>query len=125
MTSHDPELAVARRLYDAFNAPTVAGVMAHFADGAVYEDPMGRQHVGKAAVQAALAPSFSGSQRYTLSDIFSRDGVVVATWTLEVGPSEGRLLLDGMDILTFSGEQVVLKQCYMKASALLMQPVPA
>ncbi|WP_309645819.1 nuclear transport factor 2 family protein [Phenylobacterium sp.] len=125
MTSQEPELAVARDLYRAFNDPTVEGVMAHFAEGAVYEDPMGGRHEGRAAVRAALAPAFNGGQRYTLGQLFVADGVVVAAWTLEIGPIGERVRLEGMDVLRFADGKIELKQCYMKASGLLMQPVSA
>lgn len=111
MNSHDLEVATAHQLYAAFNDPTVDGVMAYFADHAVYEDPLGRRHVDSTAVRAALAPSFNGSQRYTLRDLFSANGVIVATWTLEVGPDNGRVRLDGMDILKFASRKILLKQC--------------
>lgn len=122
MTSNEPELSVARQLYAAFNNPTVNGVMEHFTDAAVYEDPKGSRHEGKAAVRAALAPAFNGAQRYMLGDLFHANGVVVATWTVENGPAGGRVRLDGMDILRFSGRKIELKQCFMKADSLLMQP---
>lgn len=125
MTSHDTQLATARHLYQAFNGATVEGVMALFTEAAVYDDPMGRRHEGRAAVRAALTPAFSGAQRYTLGELLSIDTVVVATWTLEIGPVEGRVRLEGMDFLRFEGGRIALKQCYMKASGLLMQPVGA
>ncbi len=122
MTSNDPEITVAQRLYAAFNDPAVDGVMEHFSDAAVYEDPKGGRHEGRAAVRAALAPAFNGAQRYTLGDLFHANGVVVATWTLEIGPAGGRVRLEGMDILRFSGRKIELKQCFMKADSLLMHP---
>lgn len=122
MISNEPELSVARQLYAAFNDPTVDGVMEYFSDAAVYEDPKGGRHEGRAAVRAALAPAFNGAQRYALGDLFHATGVVVATWTLEIGPAGGRVRLEGMDILRFSGRQIELKQCFMKADSLLMHP---
>lgn len=116
-------MTVARQFYEALNEPTVDPVMEHFSDDAIYEDPLGGRHTGKAAVRAALQPSFSGTQRYTLDSIASDDDTIIATWSLEVGAEGARLRLEGVDILRFEGRSIRHKQCYMKATGLLMTPV--
>lgn len=125
MSSQDADLTAVRNLYDAFNDPTADRVMTAFAEDAVYEDPMGRRHDGKAAVRAVLAPTFNGAQRYTLRDVVCVAETVVATWSLEVGPTDGRLRLEGIDVLRFANGKIALKQCFMKATGLLMEPADA
>jgi len=125
MNLQQPDLAAVRELYAAFNDPTPDRVMAVFAEDAVYEDPMGRRHEGKAAVNAVLAPTFNGGQRYTLRDVICAGDKVVTTWSLEVGPPDARRRLEGMDIFRFSAGKIELKQCFMKASGLLVEPVGA
>jgi ketosteroid isomerase-like protein len=109
---------------DAFNRHDLDGIMAHFADDAVFEsprgpDPWGIRYEGAPAVRAGLAKRFEGipdvhygGDRHFLSADGSRG---VSEWTLTGTTTDGnRLEVRGCDLWTFRDGRIVVKDSYWK-----------
>jgi steroid delta-isomerase-like uncharacterized protein len=113
-----------RAVLDAFNRHDLDGIMAFFAEDAVFEsprgpDPWGTRFVGRDAVRAGLAKRFEGipDVHYGTDDHFlSADGVRgVSEWTLTGTATDGeRLEVRGCDLWTFQGGRIVRKDSYWK-----------
>lgn len=121
MDNPDDIASTTREIYEAFGDAGPDRVLTYFADDATYEDPTGGVHVGKAAVGAALAPGMSGRQTYVVDQLLVSGDASTITWTLEIGEGAGKISLFGVDVLRFASGQVVLKQCFMKATDLLIR----
>jgi steroid delta-isomerase-like uncharacterized protein len=108
----------------AFNRHDLDGIMAFFAEDAVFEsprgpDPWGARFVGREAVRAGLAKRFEGipDVHYGADDHFlSADGDRgVSEWTLTGTTIDGeRLEVRGCDLWTFDGGRIVRKDSYWK-----------
>jgi ketosteroid isomerase-like protein len=62
---HDDAMLMLRAIATAFDEHDLNGIMAHFADDAVFEgprgpDPLGTRFVGREAIREAFAARFSG-----------------------------------------------------------------
>ena len=109
---------------DAFNRHDLDGIMAFFAEDAVFEsprgpDPWGTRFVGREAVRAGLAKRFEGipDVHYGADSHFlSADGDRgVSEWTLTGTTTDGeRLEVRGCDLWTFDGGRIVRKDSYWK-----------
>lgn len=114
------------RFTEAFNRDDLDGVMAHFAEDAVYEEFNGRQSRGKAAIREAFVPQFRGDFgkiRFHTENLFvdpdSAQALIRWVCTLErEGRSGG---WRGLDILRFEGGLVKEKLTYAKAKAPLIE----
>jgi len=111
-----------RAITEAFNQHDVDGVMAFFADDAVFEtprgpDPWGRRLVGRQQVREGIAARFAGIPNVHYGDAshwLSGDRGV-SEWTLSGTTSDGeRLRVRGCDLWTFRAGQVVRKDSYWK-----------
>ena len=129
MTQAELEQAVVD-FTDAFNREDLDGVMALFADDAIYDEYDGRRHAGKAAIRAAFEPQFRGDfgrMRFVTEDLFADagSGKALIRWlcTLERGGKKRGWR--GLDILHFSGGKVVEKRTYAKADRLQLAELPA
>ena len=119
---HDDKLEMLRSICAAFDRHDLDGIMAHFADDAVFESPRGpeswgRRIVGKAAVRDAFAGRFSGipDVRYQDHDHFVDGDRGASEWTLSGTTVDGeRIEVRGCDLWTFRDGQVVKKDSYWK-----------
>lgn len=112
------------RFMTRFNLADLDGIVASFAAGGVYHDPVGHAHSGQDAIRAALAPLFDGSMgklHYAIQETLldESDERALVTWTLSMTAQDGVISrLRGLDILRFSGQELREKNCYCKADAL-------
>ena len=113
-----------RAVLDAFNRHYLDGIMAHFADDAVFEsprgaEPWGTRFVGKDAVRAGLAKRFEGipdvhygADRHYLSADGTRG---VSEWLLTGTTTAGEeLAVRGCDLWEFADWRIVRKDSYWK-----------
>lgn len=113
-----------RAVLDAFNRHDLDGIMAHFADDAVFEsprgaEPWGTRFVGKDAVRAGLAKRFEGipdvhygADRHYLSADGTRG---VSEWLLTGTTTAGEeLAVRGCDLWEFADGRIVRKDSYWK-----------
>jgi uncharacterized protein (TIGR02246 family) len=108
---------------DAFNRDDLEGVMAAFAEDAVYDELHGARHTGKAAIRAAFVPQFRGDfgrLRFDTEDVFvdleSRKAMI--SWSCRVETAERAGAWRGLDLLWLDAEgRVQHKSTYAKARA--------
>jgi ketosteroid isomerase-like protein len=118
----DEAIEMLRSICAAFDRHDLDGIMAHFADDAVFESPRGpdrwgQRIVGKAAVREAFAGRFSGipDVRYGDDDHFVDGDRGASEWTLSGTTVDGqRIEVRGCDLWTFRDGQVVKKDSYWK-----------
>jgi steroid delta-isomerase-like uncharacterized protein len=114
-----------REIADAFNRHDVDGIMAFFAEDAVFEspkgaDPWGRRFVGKEQVREGIAARFAGipDVHYGEDSHWASGNKGVSEWTLTGTTIDGELLqLRGCDLWTFRDGQVTRKDSYWKIVA--------
>ena len=119
---HDAAMRMIEAITAAFDEHDLDGIMAHFADDAVFEAPRGpdawgQRFVGRDAVRTAFAGRLSG-----IPDIRYRDGEHfvdgdrgASEWTLSGTTTEGqRIEVRGCDLWTFRDGKVVKKDSFWK-----------
>jgi ketosteroid isomerase-like protein len=114
-----------REIADAFNRHDVDGIMAFFAEDAVFEtpkgpDPWGRRFVGKEQVREGIAARFAGipDVDYGEDSHWVSGNRGVSEWTLTGTTIDGEHLeLRGCDLWTFRDGQVTRKDSYWKIVA--------
>jgi len=119
---HDDAVRTLRSIAAGFDTHDLEGILAHFADDAVFEspkgpDPWGRRFVGKDEIRRAFAGRFSGipDVRYQQDDHFADGDRGASEWTLTGTTTEGdRLEIRGCDLWTFRDGKVVKKDSYWK-----------
>jgi ketosteroid isomerase-like protein len=119
---HDEATAMLRTIAAAFDAHDLDGIMAHFADDAVFEsprgpDPWGRRFVGRDEVRRAFAGRFAGipDVRYRDDDHFVDGDRGASEWTLTGTTTDGeRLEIRGCDLWTIRDGRIVKKDSYWK-----------
>jgi ketosteroid isomerase-like protein len=107
---------------DAFNRHDVDGVMAFFADDAVFEtpkgpDPWGRRLVGSEQVREGVAARFAGipDVHYGNASHWLSGDRGVSEWTLTGTTDDGEhVQFRGCDLWTFRDGRVVRKDSYWK-----------
>jgi len=119
---HDDAVRTLRSIAAGFDTHDLEGILAHFADDAVFESPKGpdawgRRFVGKDEIRRAFAGRFSGipDVRYRQDDHFADGDRGASEWTLTGTTTEGeRLEIRGCDLWTFRDDKVVKKDSYWK-----------
>jgi taurine dehydrogenase small subunit len=119
---HDAALRTLKAITTAFDTHDLDGIMAHFADDAVFEsprgpDPWGTRFVGAAQVREAFAGRFSGIPdiRYQDDAHFVDGDRGASEWTLSGTTTEGqRVEVRGCDLWTFRDGVVVKKDSFWK-----------
>jgi ketosteroid isomerase-like protein len=119
---HDDAVRTLRSIAAGFDGHDLEGILAHFADDAVFEapkgpDPWGRRFVGKDEIRRAFAGRFSGipDVRYRQDDHFADGDRGASEWTLKGTTTEGeRLEIRGCDLWTFRDGKVVKKDSFWK-----------
>jgi ketosteroid isomerase-like protein len=110
---------------NAFNRHDVDGIMAFFAEDAVFEgpkgpDPWGRRLVGREQVREGFAARFAGipDVHYGDSSHWVSGDRGVSEWTLTGTTTDGaQLELRGCDLWAFRDGKVVRKDSYWKIVA--------
>lgn len=120
-------------LVDAFAVQDLDRIMAHFAEGAVFADIIGRGqsgalYRGKGAIAQAFSRQFDllGEHTYVDACISTSGHKGFAAWTLAVGRhEEGQCdLFDGIDYFTFDNQgQVLSKQAWLKDHGRLQRTI--
>ena len=108
------------RFTDAFNRDDLDGVMAFFADHALYDEFNGRQSRGRAAIRAALVPQFRGDYgriRFHTEDLFvdARAEKALIRWRCSLEKDDRRRSWRGLDIIHVRDGRVTEKHTYAKA----------
>jgi ketosteroid isomerase-like protein len=119
---HDEAMQMLRSIAAAFDRHDLDGIMAHFADDAVFEsprgpEPWGRRFVGREEVRTAFAGRFSGipDVRYRQDDHFVDGDRGASEWTLSGTTTDGeRLEIRGCDLWTIRDGKIVKKDSYWK-----------
>jgi ketosteroid isomerase-like protein len=111
-----------REIAAAFDRHDLDGIMAYFADDAVFEGPRGphpwgQRFVGHDAVRAAFADRFAGIPdiRYQQDEHFVDGDRGASEWTLSGTATDGRRIeVRGCDLWTLRGDRIVKKDSYWK-----------
>ena len=119
---HDEAIQMLRSIAAAFDGHDLDGIMAHFADDAVFESPRGpdqwgRRFVGREEVRTAFAGRFSviPDVRYRQDDHFVDGDRGASEWTLSGTTTDGeRLEIRGCDLWTIRDGRIVKKDSYWK-----------
>jgi ketosteroid isomerase-like protein len=111
-------------LVNGFATQDIEGIMALFADDAVYCDilgkgPRGDEYHGKAAIRQAILRQFDLSGRHTFIDakIMVECDVAFASWTMLIGDPAGprAVRFEGIDEFAFDLDgRVTLKKAWLK-----------
>ena len=115
-------VAVLQQILDAFNRHDLDGIMAFFAEDAVFESPRGpdawgRRFQGKAQVREGLAARFKGipDVHYGDDTHWACGNRGVSEWTLTGTTTEGVAVnVRGCDLWEFRGGRVVRKDSFWK-----------
>jgi ketosteroid isomerase-like protein len=119
---HDQPVHMLNEIAAAFDRHDLDGIMAHFADDAVFEAPRGsdrwgRRFVGRDAVREAFAGRFAGipDVRYQDDEHFVDGDRGASEWTLSGTTSDGqRIEVRGCDLWTIRDGKIVKKDSYWK-----------
>jgi len=119
---HNDAVEMLRQVAAAFDRHDLDGIMAHFADDAVFEGPRGpdrwgQRFFGKEAVRDAFAARFSGipDVRYQDDDHFVDGDRGASEWTLSGTMSTGqRIEVRGCDLWTLRDGKIVKKDSFWK-----------
>jgi ketosteroid isomerase-like protein len=119
---HDRAMGMLKAIATAFDTHDIDGIMAHFADDAVFDGPIGTERwgtrfVGKRAVREAFEGRFTGipDVRYREGDHFVDGDRGASEWTLTGTTTDGqRIEVRGCDMWTLRDGQVVKKDSFWK-----------
>ena len=119
---HDDAMRILKAITTAFDEHDLDGIMAHFADDAVFDaprgpDPWGTRFVGHEAVRQGFAARFAGIPdiRYQDDAHFVDGDRGASEWTLSGTTTDGqRIEVRGCDLWTFRDGKVVKKDSYWK-----------
>ena len=119
---HDDAMRMIKEVTAAFDAHDLDGIMAHFANDAVFEgprgtEPWGTRFVGADAVRGGFVARFSGipDVRYRDDGHFVDGDRGVSEWTLSGTTTEGQQIeVRGCDLWTFRDGKIVKKDAYWK-----------
>lgn len=119
---HDRAMTMLKAIATAFDQHDLDGIMAHFADDAVFEgsrgtEPWGTRFVGREAVREAFASRFAGipDVRYRKDEHFVDGDRGASEWTLSGTTTDGqRIEVRGCDLWTMRDGRVVKKDSYWK-----------
>jgi ketosteroid isomerase-like protein len=119
---HDDAMRILEAVTAAFDRHDLDGIMAHFADDAVFEaprgtEPWGTRFEGKDEVRRGFALRFSGipDVHYTGDAHFVDGDRGASEWTLSGTTTDGqRMEVRGCDLWTFRDGQIVKKDSFWK-----------
>jgi ketosteroid isomerase-like protein len=119
---HDEAIRMLEAIAKAFDEHDLDGIMAQFADDAVFESPRGSEafgtrFVGREAVREAFAGRFAGipDVRYRDDAHFVDGDRGASEWTLSGTMTDGtRIEVRGCDLWTLRDGKVVKKDSFWK-----------
>ena len=119
---HQDAMRMLKAITTAFDAHDLDGIMAHFADDAVFDgprgtDPWGTRFVGADAIREGFAARFAGIPdiRYTEDEHFVDGDRGASEWTLSGTTTDGQPIeVRGCDLWTFRDGKVVKKDSFWK-----------
>ena len=119
---HDRSMAMLEAIAKAFDEHDLDGIMAHFAEDAVFDGPRGTEafgtrFVGRDAVREAFAGRFAGipDVRYRDDSHFVDGDRGASEWTLSGTMTDGtRIEVRGCDLWTLRDGRVVRKDSFWK-----------
>jgi ketosteroid isomerase-like protein len=119
---HDDAIRMLEAIATGFDQHDLEGIMAHFADDAVFEGPRGSEKwgtrfVGIEAVREAFAARFTGIPdiRYQDDQPFVDGDRGASEWTLSGTTTDGkRIEVRGCDLWTLRDDKVLKKDSYWK-----------
>ena len=119
---HQDAMRMLKAIATAFDAHDLDGIMAHFADDAVFDgprgtDPWGTRFVGADAIREGFAARFAGIPdiRYTEDEHFVDGDRGASEWTLSGTTTDGQPIeVRGCDLWTFRDGKVVKKDSFWK-----------
>jgi ketosteroid isomerase-like protein len=119
---HDDAMRMLKAIATAFDQHDLDGIMAHFAEDAVFDgprgtEPWGTRFVGRVAVCEAFAARFTGIPdiRYRQDEHFVDGDRAASEWTLSgTTPDGDRIEVRGCDLWTFRGGKVAKKDSFWK-----------
>jgi ketosteroid isomerase-like protein len=119
---HDDSVRMLELIATGFDSHDLDGIMAHFADDAVFEGPRGNEawgtrFVGREAIRQAFAARFAGipDVRYREDSHFVDGDRGASEWTLSGTTTDGeRIEVRGCDLWTLRDGQVVKKDSFWK-----------
>ena len=119
---HDDAIRMLEAIAKGFDQHDLDGIMAHFADDAVFDgprgsEPFGTRFEGRDAVREAFAQRFAGipDVRYRDDSHFVDGGRGASEWTLSGTTTDGtRIEVRGCDLWTFRDGRVVKKDSFWK-----------
>jgi ketosteroid isomerase-like protein len=119
---HDQAIQMLKTITAAFDGHDLDGILACFADDAVFEaprgpDPWGQRFVGREEIRNAFAGRFSGipDVRYQGDEHFVDGERGASEWTLSGTTTSGqRIEVRGCDLWTFRDGKVVKKDSFWK-----------
>ena len=119
---HDDAARMLKAIATAFDEHDLEGIMAHFADDAVFDGPRGTERwgtrfVGREQIREAFAARFAGipDVRYQEDEHFVDGDRGASEWTLSGTTTDGqRLEVRGCDLWTLRDGTVVKKDSFWK-----------
>jgi ketosteroid isomerase-like protein len=122
VVDHDDATRMLKAIATAFDAHDLEGIMAHFANDAVFEgprgtEPWGTRFVGSEQIREAFAARFAGipDVRYQEDQHFVDGDRGASEWTLSGTTTDGqRIEVRGCDLWTLRDGKVVKKDSYWK-----------
>ena len=119
---HDDAVQMLRAIAKAFDDHDLDGIMAHFADDAVFEgprgpEPWGTRFVGLQEIREGFAARFAGipDVRYQQDEHFVDGDRGASEWTLSGTTTDGqRIEVRGCDLWTLRDGKVVKKDSFWK-----------
>lgn len=119
---HDEAMQTLKAITTAFDAHDLDGIMAHFADDAVFEgprgtEPWGTRFVGLKEIREGFAARFSTIPdiRYQHDEHFVDGDRGASEWTLSGTTTDGQPIeVRGCDLWTLRDGMVVKKDSYWK-----------
>ena len=119
---HDDAVRKLEHIAAGFDTHDLDGIMAHFADDAVFDGPRGSEKwgarfTGREAIREAFAARFAGipDVRYQEDAHFVDGDRGASEWTLSGTTTDGgRIEVRGCDLWTFRDGRVVKKDSFWK-----------
>jgi len=119
---HDDAVRMLEQIAAGFDSHDLDGIMAHFADDAVFDGPHGSEKwgtrfTGREAIREAFAARFAGipDVRYREDSHFVDGDRGASEWTLSGTTTDGgRIEVRGCDLWTFRDGTVVKKDSFWK-----------
>jgi ketosteroid isomerase-like protein len=119
---HDDAVRMLEQIAAGFDTHDLDGIMAHFADDAVFDGPRGSEKwgtrfIGREAIREAFAARFAGipDVRYQEDAHFVDGDRGASEWTLSGTTTDGaRIEVRGCDLWTLRDGTVVKKDSFWK-----------